>query len=176
MGEKKKKPIHKRWWFWVIAIIVVGSWIVGNDDKEPASSDKEKVETVDKKADAKNEDKEENEEKLQEKKIKIDEELEVNGAYIKLQSLVIKDNRASLYAYWNNHTLYEAHLDYLAPLEIYQNDELVEFDRDKLTRRVKPGVDGSLDLDLELINHEDEVTFRFYGEDDSKEEITVKLD
>lgn len=34
--EKVKKPIHKRWWFWVVAVLVVGSWIVGNDDKEQA--------------------------------------------------------------------------------------------------------------------------------------------
>lgn len=109
-------------------------------------------------------------------KIEIDEELEVNGAYIKLQSLVIKEDRTSLYAYWNNRTLYEAHLDYLAPLEIYQNDELVEFDRDKLNRRVDPGIDGSLNLDLDLLNYEDDITFRFYGEDDEKEEITISLE
>ena len=168
--EKEKKPLHKKWWFWVIAVVIIGSW-VANDNKESAV---EEVETVDKQVDSKAE--EETKEKFQEKEIKIDEELEVNGAYIKLQSLVIKDNRTSLYAYWNNRTLYEAHLDYLAPLEIYQNDELVEFDREKLNRRAKSGVDSSLDLRLELVNYEDDITFRFYGEDDNKKEITISLD
>lgn len=29
---KEKKSIYKRWWFWLIAVIVVGSWIVGGDE------------------------------------------------------------------------------------------------------------------------------------------------
>lgn len=68
--EKVKKPLHKRWWFWVIAILVVGSWIVNDDDKESAE---EKVETIDKQEDSKADEKKEKE---AEKAAKEDKEKE----------------------------------------------------------------------------------------------------
>ena len=39
---KKKKPIFKRWWFWVIAVIVLFA-LVPTDDAEEGASEADKV-------------------------------------------------------------------------------------------------------------------------------------
>lgn len=33
-GEKPKKPFYKKWWFWLLAIIVIGTAIDGEDDPQ----------------------------------------------------------------------------------------------------------------------------------------------
>jgi hypothetical protein len=38
--EKKKKPFYKKWWVWLIAIIVVGAIATGGEETEKASEDK----------------------------------------------------------------------------------------------------------------------------------------
>lgn len=34
MEDKKKKPLHKRWWFWVVLIIAIGAVISGLSEDE----------------------------------------------------------------------------------------------------------------------------------------------
>lgn len=38
MAEKQKKPMFKRWWFWVIAVIVVFAIVGGGDKDSPKES------------------------------------------------------------------------------------------------------------------------------------------
>lgn len=60
-GAKNKKPIYKKWWFWVIAVFlvigIVGSMSGGSDEQAPdASGNQKQGETV---SDAANDQKEE---------------------------------------------------------------------------------------------------------------------
>ena len=32
--EKEKKPVHKRWWFWVIGIVIIISWFTNSTDNK----------------------------------------------------------------------------------------------------------------------------------------------
>lgn len=43
MAEKQKKPIYKRWWFWVIVVIVIGAIgsSMGDDDTPKLSADQD---------------------------------------------------------------------------------------------------------------------------------------
>ncbi|WJQ02848.1 DUF4352 domain-containing protein [Geobacillus stearothermophilus] len=41
--EKKKKPLYKRWWVWVLAVIIIGAIASGGgEDSEPASTEPKK--------------------------------------------------------------------------------------------------------------------------------------
>lgn len=102
--------------------------------------------------------------------VRIDEKVEVNGAEISLQSIRIKDDEARLYADWVNKTPHEAHLSYLAPIEIYQN-ETIEIDTEKQERKVKSGVVGGLDTKFKLNNAEDSIEIKIF--DKSKDEYEV---
>jgi hypothetical protein len=58
MGDKVKKPIYKRWWFWVLAIIVIFAFANGGDDSaEPTSTGTTETNTADKKEEPKKEEK-----------------------------------------------------------------------------------------------------------------------
>ena len=45
-GAKNKKPIYKKWWFWVIAVFlvigIVGSMSGGSDEQAPDASGNQK--------------------------------------------------------------------------------------------------------------------------------------
>ena len=113
------------------------------------------------------------------KKIEIGKELEVNGAHITLHSITIKDDKASLNARWNNKTSHEAHLAYLAPLDVKQGDNYLEvIDDEKLNRKVKSGIDGNLNIDIKLHNNTDDLVLIFLDglDGDDKEEVVIKID
>ncbi|WPZ17772.1 DUF4352 domain-containing protein [Geobacillus subterraneus] len=41
--EKKKKPLYKRWWVWVLAVIIIGAIASGGgEDSEPANTEPKK--------------------------------------------------------------------------------------------------------------------------------------
>lgn len=47
MSEKQvKQPIYKKWWFWVLAVIIVGSWIVNGNNDSTKNNEGEAKETV----------------------------------------------------------------------------------------------------------------------------------
>ncbi|AKM19787.1 hypothetical protein GARCT_02536 [Geobacillus sp. 12AMOR1] len=44
--EKQKKPFYKRWWVWVLALIIIGAIASGGgEDSEPANAEPKKEET-----------------------------------------------------------------------------------------------------------------------------------
>jgi hypothetical protein len=54
MGDKVKKPIFKRWWFWVLAIIVIFAFSNGGDDSaETTSTESTETKAADKKEEKK---------------------------------------------------------------------------------------------------------------------------
>src|SRR5690625_2907533 len=47
MSKKQdKQPVYKKWWFWVLAIIIVGSWIVNGNNDSAKNNEDEAKETV----------------------------------------------------------------------------------------------------------------------------------
>lgn len=44
MSEVKKKPMLKRWWFWLLVVAVVGFAVGGDKDGEPAASQAAQIE------------------------------------------------------------------------------------------------------------------------------------
>src|SRR5690606_26986969 len=73
MREKKKKPIHKNWWFWVIGIIVVVSWIINSADEEQTNGQTQEANI--KQEEQTDEPKVEKEESKQEKVIELGEKI-----------------------------------------------------------------------------------------------------
>ena len=55
MEKKEKKPVHKKWWFWVLAVIIVGSWIVNGNNDSAKNNEDEAKETVAEQKENKNE-------------------------------------------------------------------------------------------------------------------------
>jgi len=53
--KKEKKPVHKKWWFWVLAVIIVGSWIVNGNNDSAKNNEDEAKETVAEQKENKNE-------------------------------------------------------------------------------------------------------------------------
>jgi hypothetical protein len=91
--EKVKKPLYKKWWFWAIAILIVGSWIVGDDDKkESTSNDKENVEAVDGKVDTEKEEKAQKEQEKKEKEEQAKKEEKERKASRSIDEAISEDN------------------------------------------------------------------------------------
>jgi hypothetical protein len=74
--EKTKKPFYKKWWVWLIAIIVVFA-VSGGNDEQPASTDVKDTEKPASKETKKNEPKEEKKDKEEVKTAGIGEEVKV---------------------------------------------------------------------------------------------------
>lgn len=46
MSKKQKKPFYKKWWVWIIAIIVIFAWASGGEDTEETASEPDESEAV----------------------------------------------------------------------------------------------------------------------------------
>lgn len=176
--DKKKKPIYKKWWFWLVALLVFG-FVVGQtsdneeqteevgqeqEDEEKAKeepkeeSKSEETEEVDKK--------EEEEPQEKEQTIDINKEIEfdIGNLTLDIESVYVEGNTLSFGFWWNYWSSYdEAHFLMFAYPVVKQNGkELEEIDeKDSLIRQTKKGVDSRVDLEYEL-------------EDDSPVEIKIK--
>ena len=71
MSEKPKKPFYKKWWVWVIAIIVIFAWASGGEDTEETASEPDESEAVEE-----NEANENNEQENTEEAVQNEEEEE----------------------------------------------------------------------------------------------------
>src|SRR5699024_5117813 len=176
--DKKKKPIYKKWWFWLVAFLVFG-FVVGqtSDDEEQAedveqdSKDEEKAkeehEEESKSDETEEKDKKEKEETQEKKKtIDINKEIEfdMGNLTLDIESVYIENNTMSFGFWWNYWSSYdEAHfLLFAYPVVTQDGEELEEVDeKDSLLRQTKKGVDSRVDLEYEL-------------EDDSPVEIKIK--
>lgn len=176
--DKKKKPIYKKWWFWLVAFLVFGFVVgqtsdneelteeVGQEQKdeekakeEPKEESKsEETEEVDKK--------EEEEPQEKEQTIDVNKEMEfdIGNLTLDIETVYIENNTLSFGFWWNYWSSYdEAHfLLFAYPVVTQGGEELEEVDeKDSLLRQTKKGVDSRVDLEYEL-------------EDDSPVEIKIK--
>src|SRR5699024_5071893 len=165
--DKKKKPIYKKWWFWLVAFMVFG-FVVGQtsdneeqaEDVEQEQEDKEKAkeepkeeskseetEEVDKKEEEEPQEKEQTLEirKEIERTIenKKENELDIGNLTLDIESVYVEGNTLSLGFWWNYWSSYdEAHfLLFAYPVVTQGGEELEEVDeKDSLLRQTKKGV------------------------------------
>lgn len=102
MKVKVKKPIYKKWWFWVIAVLIIAGALGSNDEEEKVKEEKPKVEEASaevksakpEKTEAENEKKAEEEaaaaKKAEEEKAKAEEEAKIQTPEYKLNAAVKK--------------------------------------------------------------------------------------
>lgn len=92
--DKSKKPLHKKWWFWVIAIVIVGSWFTGDDKDENLSATNDQEKTEDKKTDeSKDIDKKNDEKKEESENKKAEKEKDKKEESSKKKEKKKEDNR-----------------------------------------------------------------------------------
>src|SRR5690625_1412637 len=89
MSEKVKKPLYKKWWIWLIAIIVVFAIASGGDDESEAVDSEEAtavVESSESEDESENDDaKEEEEEETEEKtEFELGEKVELNDNIVEV--------------------------------------------------------------------------------------------
>src|SRR5699024_402447 len=104
--DKKKKPIYKKWWFWLVAFLVLG-FVVGqtSDDEEQAEDDEQESKDEEKakeepKEESKTEEteevdkKEEEEPQEKEQTIEINKEIEfdIGNLTLDIESVYIENN------------------------------------------------------------------------------------
>lgn len=94
MAEKVRKPIYKRWWFWLIAVIIaIGVFAGSGDDVEQTSGDPKVVEdSEEKESDSKDEKKEKKKKEKKEKDLEnqefsVGEKVEFNGYIVEVTSV-----------------------------------------------------------------------------------------
>lgn len=163
--KEKSKPLYKKWWLWLIVIVVLLAFAIPETD-EKVTEEKEPEKEP-----------EELGEKPMEKVIEIDKTIELNGAEITLQSLRVKEDSTKLYGYWRHKTSYEkAHLDLLVTTTIKQKDKEIDIlNRDRLLKQRKPMIDGSLNLELKRID-DTPIEITFTTNDDKKESESITVD
>src|SRR5699024_9640166 len=189
--DKKKKPIYKKWWFWLVAFLVFG-FVVGqtSDDEEqaedveqePEDGEKPKEEPNEESKTEETEEVDKKEEELQEKKqtIDINKEIEfdMGNLTLDIESVYIENNTMSFGFWWNYWSSYdEAHFLLFAYPVVKQNgEELEEIDKkDTLIRQTKKGVDSRVDLEYEL-KDDSPVEIKIKTTSDDPEEEVIEVD
>ena len=184
--DKKKKPIYKKWWFWLVAFLVFG-FVVGQtaDDEpteeveeQPKKEEKEQVEEKEVTEEGK-ESKEKPTEK-EEQTIDINKEIEfdMGNLTLDIESVYVEDNTLSFGFWWNYWSSYdEAHfLLFAYPVVTQNGEELEEIDKkDTLIRQTKKGVDSRVDLEYEL-KDDSPVEIKLKTTSDDPEEEVIEID
>ena len=172
-----KKPIYKRWWFIVIAIILVIGIInslESSDDKqvkkdEPVINKKENKET---------EVNEVNEES--ETTIEVDESIASVDYTAKIQRVKVNDDVLTVVFDWENQSDWDpAHFPLLGHVEVKQNGEVLEQvgDTERQNKQIKRNRFDVYGLEYKLID-DSEVTIKIISlneHDESEGTIKVKL-
>ena len=189
--DKKKKPIYKKWWFWLVAFLVFG-FVVGQTsdneertedvEQEPEDGEKPKEEPNEESKTEETEEVDKKEEELQEKKqtIDINKEIEfdMGNLTLDIESVYIENNTMSFGFWWNYWSSYdEAHFLLFAYPVVKQNgEELEEIDKkDTLIRQTKKGVDSRVDLEYEL-KDDSPVEIKIKTTSDDPEEEVIEVD
>ena len=190
--DKKKKPIYKKWWFWLVAFLVFG-FVVGqtSDNEEQAEDVEQEPEDEEKakeepKEESKSEEteevdkKEEEEPQEEEQTIEINKEIEfdIGNLTLDIESVYVEGNTLSFGFWWNYWSSYdEAHfLLFAYPVVTQGGEELEEVDeKDSLLRQTKKGVDSRVDLEYELKN-DSPVEIKIKTTSDEPEEEVIEID
>lgn len=178
MGGKEKQPFYKRWWFILIAaVIVLGISNIINSN-EQSTSDKPKTEQVstkpkqEQKADKKNDESEE-------KVIELGEKITSADYTVKLQRVKVKDDILTIVFDWENQSDWDpAHFELLGYVQVEQNGEaLEEISGDRKYKQIKRGMFDVYDLEYKLVDDSD-VTIRVVSTneyDGSEGKVTVAI-
>lgn len=180
--KKEKKPVHKRWWFWVIGIIVVVSWIINSADEEQTNEQTQEINIKqEEQTDEPKEEKEESkQEKTKEKVIELGEEIPFVDFTAKIQRIKINDNTLTIVLDWTNQSEYEqAHFSLLAGIDVYQDEETLEMTKgeERLLKRIPKNQFDVVDLEYKLKDNETPVRVRIIptNEYDEPKETTIEI-
>lgn len=179
--SKENKPIHKKWWFWLGAIVIFG-FIVGQTSDD--SSEEEVAEAEEQETDEQPKEEVEGmeEEEHQEQTIDVNKEMEfdMGNLTLDIESIYIEDNTLSLGFWWNYWSSYEeAHfLLFAYPVVMQNGEELEEVDKkESLLKQTEKGVDSRVDLEYELEDDSPvEIKIKTTSDDPEEETITIELE
>lgn len=180
MENKTKKSILRRWWFWVIGIIVVLSWIINSADEEQTNEQSQEVESEQEVQDELKEEKEEPEqEQSKEKVIELNEEITSVDYTVKLQQVKIKDDIFTIVFDWENQSDWEpAHFELLGYVQVEQNGEVLEeISDDRKYKQIKHGTFDVYNLEYKLVD-DSNVTIRVVSTneyDGTEGKVTVAI-
>lgn len=194
MEKTKKLPIFKKWWFWVILVVVIfGPIFSAMDDEDEATNEEnkevqqeEQKEVSNEQEDKEGEEKKEDEPKKLDKKIELDDELLFVNFNIYMDEARIYEEDGKVYMDlsfdWLN-TSFEDSTTFMraAAIDVHQGDQLLEeitdAYNDKKSDVYFPNAVGGktgVDLTYELVDSESELKIVFVPwdqYDDSKELI-----
>lgn len=174
MGEKEKQPFYKRWWFILIAaVIVLGISNIINSDDEPKTEQTSTKPKQEQKAEKKKDE-------PKEKVIELKEEIPFVDFTAKIQRVKIKDDRLTIVLDWTNQSDWNpAHFSLLAGIDVYQDDEILEMTKgeDRLLKRIPKDQFDVVDLEYKLKDNETPVRVRIIptNEYDEPKETTIEI-
>ena len=173
MGEKEKQPFYKRWWFILIAaVIVLGISNIINSDDEPKTEQTSTKPKQEQKAEKKKDE-------PKEKVIELDEEITSVDYTVKLQRVKVKDDILTIVFEWENQSDWDpAHFELLGYVQVEQNGEaLEEISDNRKYKQIKHGAFDVYDLEYKLVDDSD-VTIRVVSTneyDGSEGKVTVAI-
>lgn len=158
-----KKPIYKRWWFWVVAIVLIA--VIMPKEETPVKEE-EKVKAA------------EEEKEPQKETIKVNKETKLGKVGIDLKSVTIEEDRLSVHAIWNHEAVREKiHFSVLATMSVYQGGEHLKIidGEDTFLKGAAYMVDSKLDVKYQLIDNKTPIEVRFKTTTDDPEEEAFEI-
>lgn len=174
MGEKEKQPFYKRWWFILIAaVIVLGISNIINSDDEPKTEQTSTKPKQEQKAEKKKDE-------PKEKVIELKEEIPFADFTAKIQRVKVKEDKLTIVLDWTNQSDWNpAHFSLLAGIDVYQDDEILEMTKgeDHLLKRIPKDQFDVVDLEYKLKDNETPVRVRIIptNEYDEPKETTIEI-
>lgn len=174
MGEKEKQPFYKRWWFILIAaVIVLGISNIINSDDEPKTEQTSTKPKQEQKAEKKRDE-------PKEKVIELKEEIPFVDFTAKIQRVKVKGDKLTIVLDWTNQSEWNpAHFSLLAGIDVYQDDEILEMTKgeDRLLKRIPKDQFDVVDLEYKLKDNETPVRVRIipWNEYDEPKETTIEI-
>lgn len=149
----------------LLVLMLTSILLVACSSDEPKGGDKQKIE-----------EKEDNKQKID-----VDEEIELNGATVKVKSVTIEDDTARIYFIWKHWTQYDkAHMDLLLTTSVMQDEEYLDItnNEDKFLKQINKGVDGPMMVDYKLKDNETPIDIKFTETTDEmkSETVTIEID
>lgn len=156
----------------VLIILMFGLFACSDEDgAEPVEQKETNEAEEEKKTDEAKEEKE--------KKIDINEDIEIGKVSIDLKSVTVKNDKLNVFAWWFHGAAREKiHFSVLATMSVLQDGEYLEVTdgEDTFLRQTDYGVDSNLDVEYQLIDDKEPVEIRFRTTTDDPDEETIQVD
>ena len=175
--EKEKKPLHKKWWFWLVVIIAIPATVGIIDGVN--SSNSEQVETEEVTADEEEVIEEQIEEELS--IIEYDERFLFADFTVENIQTEINDNELTLKFNWINQSeLDKTPFTAVGYLDVTQGDEVLEYKSDNPQIHDRNAQGGVLPVTMKYDLASDEPIRLLFGAtseyDDTEEELIIEID